>query len=203
MRRILIIIKCFGVRNLLLKIFNKRFRKVYPFKNSFYDIHKNASVFIEKQFSFNVKWSNHDHRSSLLIMRKNSKLIVKDFNIYSGAQITINQNAELILNTGYINHNVNISCFEKIQIGNNVAISENVTIRDSDNHKVSNSNIVKAPIIIEDDVWIGLNVTILKGVTIGSGSVIAAGSLVNKSVPKNTMVAGVPAKVIKENVYWQ
>ena len=200
MRRILIIIKCFGVRNLLLKIFNKRFRKVYPFKNSFYDIHKNASVFIEKQFSFNVKWSNHDHRSSLLIMRKNSKLIVKDFNIYSGAQITINQNAELILNTGYINHNVNISCFEKIQIGNNVAISENVTIRDSDNHKVSNSNIVKAPIIIEDDVWIGGHVIIMPGLTIKKGTIIGAGSIVTKNFPEYSIIGGNPAKFLKSRL---
>lgn len=54
------------------------------------------------------------------------------------------------------------------------------------------------PVIIEDDVFIGANVVILEGVIIGKGSVVAAGSIVTKNVPPNTVVAGVPAKVIKE-----
>lgn len=52
-------------------------------------------------------------------------------------------------------------------------------------------------VIIEEDVWIGANVTILKGVTIGRSSIIAAGALVIKDVPPYSIVAGVPAKVIK------
>jgi acetyltransferase-like isoleucine patch superfamily enzyme len=50
---------------------------------------------------------------------------------------------------------------------------------------------------IGDDVWVGCSVQILPGVTIGNGAVIAAGSLVNKDVPENAIVAGVPAKIIK------
>jgi acetyltransferase-like isoleucine patch superfamily enzyme len=53
-------------------------------------------------------------------------------------------------------------------------------------------------VIIEDDVWIATRATILKGVTIGHGSVIAAGAVVTKSVPPKSIVAGVPAKVIKK-----
>lgn len=52
-------------------------------------------------------------------------------------------------------------------------------------------------IIVEDGCWIGARVTILGGVTIGKGSVIGAGSLVIKDVPANSVVAGVPAKVIR------
>ena len=52
-------------------------------------------------------------------------------------------------------------------------------------------------IIIESDVWIGCNVTILKGVKIGRGSVVAAGAVVVKSCPPYSIIAGVPAKVIK------
>ncbi|WP_396278352.1 acyltransferase [Glutamicibacter creatinolyticus] len=51
---------------------------------------------------------------------------------------------------------------------------------------------------IEDGSWIGSNVTILGGVTVGEGSVVGAGSLVTKDVPKNSVVAGVPAKIIRE-----
>jgi acetyltransferase-like isoleucine patch superfamily enzyme len=53
---------------------------------------------------------------------------------------------------------------------------------------------------IEDDVWIGTRATILDGITIGKGSIIAAGSIVNKDVPPYSIVAGVPAKVIKSRI---
>lgn len=53
-------------------------------------------------------------------------------------------------------------------------------------------------VIIESDVWIGCNVTILKGVTIGRGSVVAAGAVVTKSCPPYSIIAGVPAKFIRQ-----
>jgi acetyltransferase-like isoleucine patch superfamily enzyme len=55
-----------------------------------------------------------------------------------------------------------------------------------------------AEIFIGDNVWIGANSVILAGVTIGSNSVIAAGSIVNKNVQESTLVAGVPAKVVRK-----
>ncbi len=55
-----------------------------------------------------------------------------------------------------------------------------------------------APIVIEDDVWIGTAAVITQGVTIGAGAVVAAGAVVTHDVPAGTMVAGVPARVIKK-----
>lgn len=82
-------------------------------------------------------------------------------------------------------------------------ISEAITIRDSDNHTiVGNSHSHTQPIHIGDRVWIGMNVTILKGVKIGDGAIIGAGALVNRDVPAGCLAAGVPARVIKENVEW-
>ena len=52
-------------------------------------------------------------------------------------------------------------------------------------------------IVIHDDVWVGAGARILDGVSVGSGSVIAAGTVVSRTVPKNVVVAGVPAKVIR------
>lgn len=54
------------------------------------------------------------------------------------------------------------------------------------------------PVIIEDNVMIGANAVILEGVKIGKNSVVAAGSIVTKDVPPHVVVAGVPAKIIKE-----
>ena len=54
-----------------------------------------------------------------------------------------------------------------------------------------------APIHIGKRVWIGANATVTKGVTIGDNSVVAAGAVVNRDVPANTIVGGVPAKVIR------
>lgn len=54
------------------------------------------------------------------------------------------------------------------------------------------------PIVVEDKVWIGGNATILPGVTIGENSIVAAGSVVTKDVPKNSIVGGNPARVIRE-----
>jgi 2,3,4,5-tetrahydropyridine-2,6-dicarboxylate N-acetyltransferase len=54
------------------------------------------------------------------------------------------------------------------------------------------------PVIIEDDVLIGANVVVLEGVKVGKGAVVAAGSIVVKDVEPNTVVAGVPAKLLKK-----
>jgi len=62
---------------------------------------------------------------------------------------------------------------------------------------------IAKPIHIGNDVWIGGNVTIMPGLTIGNNVVIAAGAVVTKDVPNNSLVAGVPAKKVRdlENVF--
>lgn len=55
-----------------------------------------------------------------------------------------------------------------------------------------------APVIIKKNVWIAIGVIILPGVTVGEGAIVASGSVVTKDVPPNTLVGGVPAKVLKE-----
>ena len=87
-----------------------------------------------------------------------------------------------------------------ITIGDGTMIGMNVTIATL-NHglPLETRNITyPSPVIIGENVWIGSNATILPGVTIGDNSVVAAGAVVTKDVPENTVVAGVPAKVIKK-----
>ncbi|HEY5960222.1 MAG TPA: DapH/DapD/GlmU-related protein, partial [Polyangiaceae bacterium] len=55
-----------------------------------------------------------------------------------------------------------------------------------------------SPITVGDAVWIGTNSTILKGVTIGDGAIVAKASVVTKDVPPFSIVAGNPARVVKE-----
>jgi acetyltransferase-like isoleucine patch superfamily enzyme len=90
-----------------------------------------------------------------------------------------------------------------ISIGKDVIMGPNVQIF-SENHNFSDldltikeQGVTKTPVVIGDNCWIGAGVTILAGVHIGDGCVIAASSVVSKSIPPNSIVAGVPAKVIK------
>lgn len=59
------------------------------------------------------------------------------------------------------------------------------------------ANLIPSPVRIGTRVWIGANCTILPGVTIGDGAIVAAGAVVTRDVAPNTVVGGVPAKVIK------
>ncbi len=101
-----------------------------------------------------------------------------------------------------IGDNTQIHCCEKVTIGDHVLISWGVNIVENNYHNTADNAIRTAPITIGDRVWIGCNVIVLSGVTIGDGSIIAAGSVVTKDVPPRSLVAGNPAKVIRETEPW-
>lgn len=91
-----------------------------------------------------------------------------------------------------------------VDIGNHVNLAQGITVT-ALNHNFSDTNkrideqgVSTNPVTIEDDVWVGANAVILPGVTIGEHCVVAAGAVVTKDVPPHSLVAGVPAKVIKK-----
>ena len=93
-----------------------------------------------------------------------------------------------------------------LTIGKSCGLSRNVKVMTSDGHPIFQNNIrinSAQNIVIGNNIWIGDNVTILKGVEVANESVIGINSVVTKSVPPNTVVAGNPAKVIKENITWK
>ena len=87
-----------------------------------------------------------------------------------------------------------------IEIGNNSLIGHNTTIAtlNHDFDPGERGNITPSPVKIGKNVWIGSDCTILPDVEIGDGAFIGAGSVVTKSIPKNTIAVGNPARVIKE-----
>ena len=102
-----------------------------------------------------------------------------------------------------INKNFSIVSRKKILIGNYVSIGPNCCIYDHDHDFSKKDKLIahqgynSKGIVIEDDVWIASNVFIGKGVRIGKGAVIGAGAIVVNNVEENTIVAGFPAKKIK------
>ena len=123
-----------------------------------------------------------------------------------------NFNPEIALGDGAsFSNDVHISCIDRISIGSNTLIGSHVYIGDHGHGIYSGdrqSSAKEAPaarrlggggaVIIGNNVWIGDNAVILGPITIGNGSIIGANSVVRHNVPNGTIVAGIPAKKIKE-----
>lgn len=120
----------------------------------------------------------------------------KNISIRRGVIIKGHENISLGENV-FINNNVMISAKEKISIGNNVTIGPGVIIHTS-NHfgPIFYENRSFLPIDIHNNIWIGAGAIIAPGVTINSNSIIAAGAVVVSDVPLNSIVGGIPAKII-------
>ncbi len=100
----------------------------------------------------------------------------------------------------FINFNCTFLDLGGITIEDGVLIAPNVSLL-SEGHPIEPENrhaLVPKAVHIKKNAWIGAGATILHGVTIGENSVVAAGSVVSKNVPDNVIVAGTPAKIIKE-----
>jgi acetyltransferase-like isoleucine patch superfamily enzyme len=135
-------------------------------------------------------------KTPLKIILKNNTNLKHDILIQGSGTLILGENS-------YVGSYSVIGVNNRIEIGNNVMIANAVSIRDTD-HNFENLNInmleqgmQTAPVYIEDDVWLGHEVVITKGVTVHSGAIVAANAVVTKDVPENTIVGGVPTKIIK------
>lgn len=168
-----------------------------------------STVFIGKGFkgSLNIKIKGDN---SLIFIGENANInnahirsIQKDDIIAIGNNVTTTSDVTLVSGKAS-------GTFKPYTvIGDDCMLSYNITIRNTDAHPIFNVNSdqqVNQPtsgIHIEPHVWIGQNVTILKSVTVGANSIISLGSVITKSMPRNSIISGVPANYkIDNNRYW-
>lgn len=120
---------------------------------------------------------------------------------------TYSKDAEVIIGDNVGMSGTSINCVSHCELRENVMLGANVNVWDTDFHPVNPSvranqkSMLEAetsPIVLERNVWVGANTTILKGVTIGENTVVGTMSLVNKSLPANSICAGIPASKIKD-----
>ena len=132
-----------------------------------------------------------------------SKLIGKnvsdDFRLFPPFTTDFGKNIHLGKNV-FINSGCRFQDQGGIYMGNNILIGHNVVLAtlNHEENPARRGNLIPSPIKIGNDVWIGSNATILAGVTIGDGAIIAAGAVVTNDVAENTVVAGVPARYMRD-----
>ncbi|MDQ0593594.1 acetyltransferase-like isoleucine patch superfamily enzyme [Chryseobacterium ginsenosidimutans] len=122
-----------------------------------------------------------------------STIIFPPFYTNFGKFISIGKNV-------FINHACSFLDMGGITIEDDVLIGPKVNLI-TENHPINPNErqaLLTKPILIKRKAWVGAGVTILPGVTVGENSIVAAGAVVSKDVPDNTIVGGVPAKIIKE-----
>ena len=153
------------------------------------------------------------HGCSITIGNNSKVEIFSSAFCISNLHITASNNSEVTIGEDFSCNGCTIENHDesnlKVLIGKDCMFSYGIHIRVSDGHSIyqlNNSKIINKPqrgITIGDHVWVGMNCTILKDVSISSDTIIGAHSLINKSVrEKNVILAGIPAKIIRENVNW-
>lgn len=147
----------------------------------------------------------------IFIYGNNHRFIIEEGVVFKKGQIWFeDHDCEIYVGAGTTIEEADLSVAEngtKITIGNDCMFSKGVRITTTDSHSIisiesgQRVNISKN-IEIRRHVWLGYDVNINKGVLIEENSVVAARSVVTKSVPSNSIVAGLPAKVVKNGITW-
>lgn len=187
---------------------------IYTMPSAVFDLHPTAKIILNSSITYGLGRVRDLRMPTCLRMTENATLEIHDgpltrygngaYGLCYGAYIEIVNGGKLTIGQGAANVGLTIMCAKEVTIGNGVRIGRNVSIRDWNGpHVIINDHYRNhAPVHIEDHVWLCTGCTIMPGVTVGEGAVVAANSTVTRDVPPHSMVAGSPAKVVKENVEW-
>ncbi|MDG9730413.1 acyltransferase [Ignatzschineria sp. RMDPL8A] len=163
---------------------------------------ENNTLIIEEGCSFN--------KLKIVFKGNNNKLIIGANVRWTGHILVVGNNRLVTIGEGTTAQGVYIlSRDEDVIIGKNCMFSREIEIRSTDVHKIydldTGERINPAKkVIIGDNVWIGARVIVSKGANIPNGCVIGASSFVNKKFETcNVIIAGTPAKVVKNNIIWE
>ena len=126
-----------------------------------------------------------------------------EFKVWSGPRVTLISGWGKIRfgDRCFVNTGSTIIAVEEITVGDDVAFANDVYVMDSDSHGVEGRPHKQAPVHIGDGCWIGARAMILPGVTLGKRVLVAAGAVVTKDVPDDCLVAGNPARIVRELSY--
>ena len=154
----------------------------------------------------------HLQLSALPHVQGHARLFIGDNVRFSGSLVVTSGRFHArptlrIGNRAFIGHNVTITCNQEVIIEDDVLIAGECRITDYDGHPASLERRVRNGLPTAEDIqpvrickgaWIGYGSLILKGVTIGAGGIVGANSVVTHNVPPYCVVAGAPAKVVKQ-----
>ena len=150
--------------------------------------------------------------TDIIVNEKNNQIIISEnIRIYKSYFFINGKNSKIFVGKDTTIEGAKLNSQEdnnEISIGENCMFSYNVEVRNTDSHPILDSQnklINKGQkVIIKDRVWLSEGVTVLKGVVIENDCIIGAKSLVTKSIGKsNSISAGIPAKIIKEDIIWR
>jgi len=191
-----------------LNFFSKTVRRkrgayLIPYRGARIRIHSTACIELAGHLQLN--FSPLSGGESYLLLDPGSKLIVQgNFICYYNCDIAVYKNAVLSIGGGYMNSGSQFRCSKEITIGTGATIARDAMIADSDSHQICDGeHVVDLPVIIGNHVWLGIRTLVLKGCRIGDGAVVAAGAIVTKDVPARSIVAGIPAKCVRDDVDWK
>ncbi|MBS1570219.1 MAG: acyltransferase [Bacteroidetes bacterium] len=133
--------------------------------------------------------------------------ILGDVSLYPGCCIDVRDGKVTIGGNTLINGGTHILCKRSVSIGSDCHFAREVVVRDDDGHPHGPAGSeplnTPDPVVIGDGCWIGQRAMVLKGVTLGTGTIVAAGAVVTHDVAAHALVAGIPARLVRENEIWR
>jgi acetyltransferase-like isoleucine patch superfamily enzyme len=204
-----------GVRCSILKTvwYSARFRgAVVVGRGTRIRVHRSAHIALAPKSLLAIGMAYDTPAGAVLRMHPQSLLRIEGrVQVMRACTITVGSDATLTIGSDtYLNDGAEVWCNSpNTTIGPECAIAWGVRILDTDFHKLLKNGSANprapsphAPVHIGRKCWIGANALVLKGVSIGEGSVVAAGAVVTSEVPPHSLVAGVPATVVRKDVTW-